>query len=100
MKVLTPASQKDAPTQKYLLTGNKHFGRNASGDEVMYESGDMVPLTDAQYEAFKDKFEDPEQTKRKASKAKANADEATKLSPEDQAKADAAKKAAEDAAKK
>jgi hypothetical protein len=53
-----------AKTKKYELTGVKHQGFNEEGERVEFSTGDMVPLTDAQYENFKDKFKAPkEQTK-------------------------------------
>lgn len=46
-------------TKKYKLIGRDHDGFDENGERKRFETGDMVPLTDTQYEAFKDKFEDP-----------------------------------------
>lgn len=71
-KIVTPVAEKDikaASKKEYLLVRGKHFGRDNAGNEVEYEVGEMVPLTDAQYEAFNDKFEAPGETSRKAEEA-------------------------------
>jgi hypothetical protein len=45
----------------YRFLGRSHTGRDQDGNAVAYVEGDLVPLNEVQYEAFKDKFEDPEE---------------------------------------
>lgn len=52
-----------AGTKLYRMLHGKHSGRDESGKVVDYTVGDDVPLTDTQYEAFKDKFEAPKEKK-------------------------------------
>jgi len=59
--------------KKYKLLGRSHSAVNEEGDRTEYKTGDMVPLTDAQYESFSDKFEQP--------KAEAQADAKEGLAP-------------------
>lgn len=42
---------------KYKLTKGKHQSIDAEGNRVNNVVGDIVELTDAQFESFKDKFE-------------------------------------------
>lgn len=51
---------KDLTTKDYVLLTGKHYGRDAEGNEIRYEKGDVVPLTKNEYSAFKDKFEEVE----------------------------------------
>lgn len=47
-----------AKTTKYELLGKNHQGFDAAGGRVEYVKGDLVPLTESQYEAFQDKFKE------------------------------------------
>lgn len=44
-------------TKLYKLVGRQHSGFDEDGKVKNYVTGDEVPLTDTQYEAFGDKFE-------------------------------------------
>ena len=54
----------------YRLTAGKHSYRKNLDDtvETVAEQGDMVPLTEAQYNNFKDKFQDVEEARAAAKK--------------------------------
>lgn len=54
-------SDKKPKTKNYKLTGVKHQGFDEDGNPKDYRTGDMVPLTETAYEAFKDKFEPPKE---------------------------------------
>jgi hypothetical protein len=47
-------------TKTYTLLSGKHWSRDKDGNEVKHLPGDSVELTENQFNAFKDKFEDPE----------------------------------------
>lgn len=45
-------------TKNYKLIARQHSGpADENGIRKEYATGDMVPLTESQYEVFKDKFE-------------------------------------------
>jgi len=56
------AAARKGPAEKkeYVLLTGKHFGWDEDGTELAYKIGELVPLTDEQFENFKDKFEDQE----------------------------------------
>jgi hypothetical protein len=86
--------EKDLTTKEYVLLSGKHWGFDENGEEVGYKKGDLVPLTENQYNAFKDKFEDPEAmaARRVAPRAKAPTKEAA--TPKTDAKSPAVKQPA------
>lgn len=45
-------------TKAYVLTGRSHDGFDSEGNRKTFVEGDTVQLTEAQFESFKDKFED------------------------------------------
>lgn len=50
-------ADKKPKTKLYRLTGRQHAGFDDDGNVKNFNTGDKVPLTESQYEAFKDKFE-------------------------------------------
>lgn len=56
-KIVTRAADpKASRIQEYVLISGKHFAINEDGDEIVYSVGERVPLTRAEFNAFKDKF--------------------------------------------
>lgn len=56
-KIVTRAADpKASQIQEYVLVSGKHFAFNEDGDEIVYSVGERVPLTRAEFNAFKDKF--------------------------------------------
>lgn len=56
-KIVTRAADpKASRIQEYVLVSGKHFAINEDGDEIVYSVGERVPLTRAEFNAFKDKF--------------------------------------------
>jgi hypothetical protein len=47
--------------RRFVLASGKHYAKDGEGNEILYHPGDPVPLTRAEYEAFKDKFVTPQQ---------------------------------------
>lgn len=45
-----------ADTKDYILKTRTHEGFDKDGKRKTFVEGDAVPLTDAQYQSFKDKF--------------------------------------------
>jgi hypothetical protein len=61
---VNPESKKGPPPVKdYVLHHGKHVGADRDGNRVLYDPGDIVPLTEAQYASFKDKFIDEARAK-------------------------------------
>jgi len=54
------AKQEEVKKVKRVLTGGKHWGRDADGNLKCFEAGDEVELTPTQCKAFADKFAEPQ----------------------------------------
>lgn len=60
----------ESKTKLYRMLHGKHSALSEEkGVIINYVEGDEVPLTDSQYEAFKDKFETPKEKKSAEKKA-------------------------------
>lgn len=65
-----------AELKEYRLTG-KGYSKKVEKQTITYKKGELVPLTESQYVAFKDQFEE-EDAAEKALKAQKAADEKVK----------------------
>lgn len=56
VKVTVEKKNPRKPTKKYELLTARYDGINEKGEAHRYTAGDFVPLTEAEYAAFGDKF--------------------------------------------